>query len=63
MEIVLNKFRGRCLSFFGRLGDHFSDFLGLENRFENRGFFGDVTDPEPGIWDWWSTSALDPIKR
>ena len=31
------------------LGDCFSDFLGLENRFVNRGIFGDVTDPEFGI--------------
>ena len=50
MEIVLNESRGSIFVIFGGLGGCFSDFLGLANRFENRGiFFGNVTDSEPGI--------------
>ena len=50
-----NEFQDRFLSFVGSLGDRFSDFLSLENRLENRGVFGDATDPEKltgvgGIW-------------
>ena len=37
--------------FLRGLGDRFSDFLGLENRHENRGNFCDVTDPEFGSGD------------
>ena len=40
------------IDLFGSLGDRFSDFLGLENRLENRGIFGDVTNPEFWIWGW-----------
>ena len=58
MEIVFSEFRDACLSFFRRLGNRFSDFLGLEDRFENRGIFGDATDPEFGIWGRRSTRYL-----
>ena len=50
METVFNELWDRFLSFFGGLGSNFSGFLGLENRFENETIFGDVTDPEFGIW-------------
>ena len=33
-------------------GCQLAGLLGPENRLENRGFFGDVTDPEFGIWGW-----------
>ena len=46
MEIVFNEFRDRFLLFFGGLGNCFSGFSGLQNRLENRGIFGDETDPE-----------------
>ena len=36
MEIVFKEFRDRILVFFGSLGDRFSDFLGLENKLENK---------------------------
>ena len=60
IEIAFYEFRDRFVSFFGGLGDRFSGFLVLENRLENRGILGDVTDPE--FWIWWggSTSDLDP---
>ena len=47
MEIVLMIFQSR---FSGCFGDRFPGFLGLENRFENRWIFGDVTDPETLNW-------------
>ena len=67
MEIVFNEFRDRFLSFVGGLGPAlgaaFLDFLGIENRLENRGIFGDVTDPEFWIWGRRSTSDLVPLKK
>ena len=62
-EIVLNEFVSRFLSFSKSLVERFSDFLGLENRFENRGIFSDVTDPEFWIWRGGSTSDLGLLKR
>ena len=46
---------GSMFVVLGGLGDRFSDFLSVENRLENEGCFGDVTDPEPGIWRGGST--------
>ena len=62
-EIVFYGFRGRLLPFFGSVGDRFSDFLGLENRLENRRVFGDVTDLAFLIWGRRSTSDLGLLKR
>lgn len=39
----------------------FSDFLSLENRFENRESFGDITYPELGIWVRWSGPDLSSL--
>ena len=52
-----------CCRFLGRFGDRFSDLLGMENRLENRGIFGDVTGPEPRIWRSGSTADLGPLKK
>ena len=50
------------MSFCGGLGDRFSaDFLGLENRLENRGFFfGLVAYLSPGSGDAESRPDLSP---
>ena len=58
MSFLMNF--GVVFVLFGGLGDRFYDFSGLENRLENRGNFGDVTDPVPGIWQGGSTSDSDP---
>ena len=63
MEIVFNSFLSRISSFVRGLGSRFSGLLGLENRFENRRIFGDVTDPESGIWRGGSGPDLSPLKR
>ena len=34
--------------------------FGIDFRFENKGIFGNVTDPEPGIWRGESTTDLGP---
>ena len=39
METVFKDFRNRFLVFVGCLGSCFSDFLGLENKFENEAIF------------------------
>ena len=38
--------------FLEALGAVFSGFLGLENRFENRGVFVMQTDPDKLNWGW-----------
>ena len=39
MEIVFKEFRDRSLVFFGCLRNRFSDFLGIENKLENKTIF------------------------
>ena len=58
----LMNFGNRFLLFFDSLGHRFSDFLSLGNRFENKGIFCDVTDPEPSIWWVESPRYLGPLK-
>ena len=41
----------------------FSGVLGLENKFENRGIFVMLTDPETLNWRGESTGYLGPLKR
>ena len=46
------------MSFLGGLGTCFSGVLGLENRLENRGIPGDVTDSKSLIWRGGSSTDL-----
>ena len=60
MEIVFNEFRVRFVSFVGGLGARFSGCLGPENRFENKGIFGDVAHSKPLIRRGGSGTDLGP---
>ena len=50
MEIAFNEFRDGFLSFFGRLGIRFSDFLSIENKLETTTVFSEKPDSAKWIW-------------
>ena len=57
------KFRVVFFLFSRSLGGRLFGSLGLENRVENRGIFGDVVDLEARIWRGESTTDLGPLTR
>ena len=63
VEIVFYDLVIRFSLFVRGLGVRFSDFLSLENKVENTETFGDVTDPEFGIWGRRSKGYVGPLKK
>ena len=55
LEIVFEEFRNVFLMFSGVFGRCFSEFLGLENKLENRTIFYEIQNPNNPIW--WGISA------
>ena len=50
MEIVLKEFLDRFVVFFGCLESCFSDYLGFENKLENKAIFCEKLDLKNWIW-------------